>query len=133
MQNITTIKDLKLAIQLLEVEQTIKKQLLNEQFHITYESLKPINIIKSTFKDIATSPSLTDNLLGTVIGLASGYLTKKLVIGVSGNIFKKLLGSVLQLGVTNVVSKHPDTIKSIGMAIFHSILRKREHLPHDQC
>jgi hypothetical protein len=126
MQNITSSTELKDAIQLLEVEQAVKRQLLNEQLRITFESLKPVNILKSTFKDIISSPSLPGNILNATIGLASGYLTKKIAVGFSSNIFRKLFGNVLQLGVTNVVAKNPDTIKSFGKFIVEHLARKKE-------
>jgi hypothetical protein len=126
MQNITSIIELKDAIQLLEVEQAIKRQLLKEQFRITHESLKPINILRSTVKDIISSPSLPGNILGATIGLASGYLTKKIAVGFSGNIFRKLFGSLLQFGVTNVVAQHPDAIKSFGKFIIQHLAQKKE-------
>jgi hypothetical protein len=126
MQEITRAAELKNAIQLLEAEQAIKGQLLKEQFFTTYESLKPVSLIKSTLNDIATSPYLVDNILGTAMGLASGYLTKRIFIGASGNLLRKLLGSVLQFGITNVVAQHSDTIKSIGQVIFQHFLHKKE-------
>ena len=126
MQNITSAAGLKNAIQLLEAEQAVKGQLLKEQFYLTYESLKPVNLLKSTLNDIASSPYLIDNILGTAMGLATGYLSKKIFIGASGNIFRKLFGSILQFGVTNVVAQHPDTIKSFGQFIFQHIFRKKE-------
>jgi len=48
--------------------------------------LKPVNLLKSTLKDITSSPYLIDNILGTTIDLATGYLSKKLVVRASGNI-----------------------------------------------
>jgi len=126
MQNITTTLELKNAIQFLEVEQAFKGQELKDQFYITYQSLKPANLILGTLKDIATSPNLIDNLLGTVIGLGTGYLSKKIVVGASGNIFRKLLGSILQVGVTNAVAQHPEGIKSFGQFIFQQIFRKKK-------
>jgi hypothetical protein len=126
MQEITSTAGLKDAIQLLESEQAVKRQLLKEQFYITYESLKPISLLKSAINDISSSPYLIDNLSGTVIGLATGYLTKKIFIGASGNLIRKLLGSILQFGVTNVVAQHSETIKSIGQAIFQHFLNKKE-------
>jgi hypothetical protein len=126
MQNISPGERLKNAIQLLEVEQAINGQLLKEQFHLTYESLKPINIIRSTLKDVASSPYLIDNIVGSAMGLATGYISRKIVVGASGNIFRKALGSVLQFGITNIVSQHPDAIKSVGQYIFHHIFHKKE-------
>ena len=128
MENITTSIELKNAIQRLKVEQTIEEQLLKEQFYYTYESLKPINLLRSTIYDITTSPHLMDSILGTATGLATGYLSRKIMmIGASGNLFRKLLGSVMQLGVTNVVSQNPDKIKSIGQYIFQHILHKKRN------
>jgi hypothetical protein len=126
MQNITSIAGLKDAIQLLEIEQGIKGQLLKEQFYLTYESLKPINILKKTLKEISSSPYLIDNISGTAMGLASGFLSKKIFVGTSGNIFRKLIGSILQFGITNVVTQNSDIIKSVGHAIFQYFLRKKE-------
>jgi hypothetical protein len=126
MQNITSTAGLKNAIQLLEVEQAIKGQLLKEQFSIAYDSFKPVNLLKGALKDITTSPFLIDNILGTTMGLATGSLSKKIFIGTSGNIFRKLIGSILQFGVTNFVAKHPDAIKSFGQVIFQYFLRKKE-------
>jgi hypothetical protein len=125
MQNITSSEELKNAILLLEVEQASKRELLKEQLNITYESLKPINIIRKTLRDLTSSQDLTDNILGTASGLASGYLSKKIFIGTSGNLFRKLIGSILQFGVTTVVSQHPDVIKSLGKVVLQYLLRKR--------
>jgi len=128
MENITSVIELKNAIQRLKVEQAIDEQLLKEQFYITFESLKPINLLRSTIYDITTSPHLTDSILGTATGLLTGYLSRKIVtIGASGNLFRRLLGTVLQLGVTNVVSQNPDTIKSIGQYIYQHILRRKRN------
>lgn len=124
MQNITTVAELKNAIQSLEVEQDINGQLLKEHFFIVYESFKPLNLLKSTLKDISSKP-LIGNILGTVLGMASGYATNKIVVSSSVNIFRKLFGSVLQLGVLNAVTQHSDAIRSIGQYIFQYIFHKK--------
>lgn len=117
---------LKTQIQLLEAEQSVKGQILKDQFYIVYENLKPLNILLRTLKDISSSPNLIDNVLSTTIGLASGYLSKKIFIGNSGNLIRKLIGSALQYGVTDVVRQHPDTIKSLGQFILQHLFRKKE-------
>ncbi len=126
MQNITSIAGLKDAIQLLEAEQALKGKLLKEQFYLTYESFKPVNLLTNTLNDISKSPYLVDNLIGTAMGLATGYLTKKVFIGASGNKIKRLIGTILQFGITNVVAQNSDTIKSFGRSFFQHIFRKKE-------
>jgi hypothetical protein len=125
MQNITSTKDLKNAIQLLEVEQDIKGHLLKEQFYLTIESLKPMTLLKNALHDVSSSPKLIDNILATAMGIASGFLTNRVFVGASGSLIRKLLGSVLQFGITNVVAQHPETVKSLGEVIMQFILRKK--------
>ena len=125
METITSTIRLKNAIQLLEAEQAAKWQLLKEQLNITYTSFKPGNFLTNAFNNMVSSPHLIENILGTTVGLATGYLSKKIVVGASANIFRKLLGSVMQLGVTSAVTRHPDILKSFGRLVLARFLRKR--------
>lgn len=125
MQKIESVAELKNAIQVLEVEQSEKGQLLKEQFFIIYKSLRPVNFLMSTVKDIASSPYLIDNILGAAMGVVSGFLTRKIFIGASGNKLKKLIGHVLQFGVINFVAMHPGAIKTIGWSIIQRFTRKK--------
>jgi hypothetical protein len=125
MQSISSTAGLKNAIEILEAEQAVKGQLLKEQFYITYESLKPITVLRRTFKELTSSQYLIDNIPGAIMGLVSGFLSRKLIVGRSANIFRKLLGSVLQVGVTNVVARKSDSIQSKGLSIFQHYLQKK--------
>jgi hypothetical protein len=125
MQNINSTAELKNEIQFLEVDLELKGKLLNEQFHLTYESLKPVNILKRTMNEVSSSPYLIDNILSTGLGLATGYISRKIVIGSSGNIFRKLIGSVLQFGVTNIIAQNPVVIKTVGQFIIQHIFSKK--------
>jgi hypothetical protein len=128
MENITSTAGLKKAIELLEAEQVVELQRLKEQFYPAYESLKPVNLLKSTLKDIRSSPYLIDNIIGTALGLATGYLSKKMVVGVSVNRVRKLIGSILQFGITNVVAQHADSIKSYGRYFLQHIFSKKDSI-----
>ena len=126
MEPITNSDDLKNAIQILEFDQQIREMELKEQVYLTVESLKPVNLIKSTLHEVASSPYLIDNVLGATVSLASGYVSRKLVVGGSHNIIRKLFGAILQFGVTNVVAQRSDQIKSIAEFIYKRFLRKKE-------
>jgi hypothetical protein len=125
MENITSTAELKNAIQRLEVERTIKGQILKEELLVTYESLKPVNILKNTLNDMTSSPHLMNNMLGTVIGLVTGYASKKIVVGNSDNLFRKTMGDILQFGVTNLVAQHSDRIKLFSRFLFRHILKRK--------
>jgi hypothetical protein len=126
MQNINSVAGLKNAIQFKEVEQSVKGQLLKEQFFITVESLKPSNLIKGTIKDLASSPKLYDNILSVAVGLATEYLSKKLVIGFSGGIVRKIMGTIMQLGVAGVVTKNPGVVMAFGQYLFRHIFDRKQ-------
>ncbi len=129
MKPITTTDELKNAIHLLETEHTLKGQQLKEQLLLTYESLKPVNLIKGALSDVASSPYLTNNILGTTVGLASGYLSKVIIVAGSGSKIRRLLGLILQFGVTNVVAQHAGTIKSVGQSILQRFRSSKEANP----
>lgn len=126
MENITSSAELKNAIQLLEFERATNEQLLKEQFYITYESFKPVNILKNSLKNITLSPYLIDTIFGTTMGLAINYLVRKKAVGITGNIVRRLLGSVLKFGATNVLVHNSDAIRSFSQLIFQHIFRKNE-------
>ena len=125
MQNITTVAGLRDAIRVLEVEQASKGQLLKEQLSVVYESLMPVNILRNTLKKFFGKSDLIDNLSGSAMGAASGLLMKKIFIGKSGNAFKKLMGSFLQMGISNIVTQNSDLIKSIGHGIIQYLFHNK--------
>ncbi|HEX7412780.1 MAG TPA: hypothetical protein VF411_01955 [Bacteroidia bacterium] len=128
MQKIKTANDLKAAIQQLEIKQAYELVLLKEQFNTTYESLKPLNLIKNTFREAVSSPKVKNSLLATTIGLAGGYLSKKLMVGASKNPIKKIVGTLLELGVANVASKNSETIKWVADKLINFLSKKeRSH------
>jgi len=126
MQNITSVADLKNEIQVLKSDQAFKGQQLKEQFFLTYENLKPAALLKGTLNDFVSSPYLIENILGSLIRLTAGFLSKKLVAGTSANAAKKILGTTAQFVVTNLITQRPDIIKLFGQYIFHKIFRKKE-------
>lgn len=99
------------TIALLENRQKQELKILKEQFEITYESLKPVNLIKGAFKEMSTASDLKGNIINNVIGMSTGYITKKLLLGSSHNPVRRILGTVLQFVITNVVTKHTDSLK----------------------
>ena len=114
MQSITSSADLKTAIQQLELQQAKEWPLLKEEFLKTAESLKPINIIKNTLKEAVDLPDLKTGIINSAIGLTTGILAKKIILGKTLNPLSKLLGVALEMFVANKVSKNAGEIKSLG-------------------
>ena len=127
MEKITTSAELKNAIQLLEVEQYVSGQQLKDQLFTTYESFKTVNLFKNTLKEVVSSPFVIDNLIATGISMATGYLSSKILVGVSSKIVRNLLGTVLHFGVKRA-GNPLQSVKSIGHNILQHFLHKKKSL-----
>ena len=121
MQKIVTESDLRTAILLLESRQAEEARLMKEQFLITVETLKPINLIKSTLMEAAESEDLQENFLNATIGLTAGYLSKVLFQGVSNSPIKKVLGTALMFGIKSLITQNPEFVKTLGNGFFKII------------
>ena len=123
MHKISSVSELRTAIQHIETENQINGHIFRDQIFITYLSLKPLNIIKSTLMGVSP-PSLTGEISATSFGLLGGFLSRKIFVGTSGNRIKKFIGSVIQLGVTAVVSQNSGVIQSAGIAVIKHLLQR---------
>ena len=129
MQSIKSTTELKNAIQLLEAERAEKGRILKEQAYSAYESFKPANLVAGILDDVNKSPYLVDNILGTALGLVTGFYSQKLILNPSGSKLKKLLGLAMQFGVTNLVARHSDTIRAVGRVAVR-LFGRRKRLNH---
>lgn len=105
------------AIIVLRERRTRELESLQAHLDVTYESLKPINFIKSTFREVSSSPEIKSNILGHVIGIGTGFIVKRLWVGHSHNPVKKLFGVIVQFAIASFVAKHSDDIKYLGKGL----------------
>ncbi len=103
MQEQKKIDPIKAQIQLLEAQQSSQLIELKEQMELTFEQLKPLNLIKNTLSEMTRSPEIKSHLLQGVVAIAGGYLSKRLMIGSSGNWIKQIGGILLQFFVTKKI------------------------------
>lgn len=83
MYEISNSKELVRAIMLLEDELTVQENMVKENIRLLYENFR-------------------SNVLTVITGIATGFLTKKLLFRKSKNPLKNLLGNLLQYGVANL-------------------------------
>ena len=86
-------------------------------------------MLKSTLRDITSEPGLGNSIINTLIGLGTGIITKKIVVGTSHNVFKKLMGVAVELGVAGVVLKKGEEIKSVIGSALKKLLAGRKAKP----
>lgn len=121
-------KSLNEAIIFLEQKRQSDLYLLKEHFEFTKEQLNPINIIKDEFNDAISAPNLKGKLVKGAVGLLSGFLAKRFVIGQGAGIVGKIAGPALQAGVTGLIMKNvPNnaaSLKQDGISLLQKGLRK---------
>lgn len=127
MEKITSTAELKNAIQKLEAEQHAKGLELKEHFSKTYIKFNPISLIMDAINGISNSPGIAEKLIISGVGLASGYFTRRVVVGSSTNIIRKLIGSAMQYGATSLVTQNAGKIKLIGQYFYDLFLSKKKN------
>jgi len=125
MENQYTRESLKEQIKLLEIRQAVEGTLVKEQLIITYESLKPSNILKNVVKEFYSSETLKDELISTAISVASGFITKKIVVGKSNNQVLKLVGLAIQLGMTTLISSKFEAFKDAAVQFIDRFMAEK--------
>jgi hypothetical protein len=116
MENITTLTGLADSILLLEHKRVSERDLLELKVSEITSRLTPLNIIKESLSELSLAKDFKADLLDTSMGLAAGYLSKKIIIGSTENPIKKVLGAILQIGVTSFVAKNNE---GLGIAVKH--------------
>jgi len=126
MKNINSLEELRTEIALLELRQKRANADLKENLLETFESLKPLNLVKSTLKELTSSPGFKGDLVNSVVGIGLGYVSKKVLIGNTHNMIKQVIGTMIQFGVTGLVSRNADGLKSGLKNAFNSLFKKKE-------
>lgn len=129
MQNKEYIAALRSTIEWLEEEQSTKREQLKERFHETYESLKPMSLLKSTLKGITRSSTAMDAAIGPLLGLVAGHLTKRIVVGKSENATRQVIGAALQVGVAELVTQNQGALRSVGKFAWRFVFGRRKPTP----
>ena len=122
MKKINSSKDLQAAIFSLQQKKEFQRQELENELEGIHESLSAGNILKSTLHSIIGVENVKTKAASSAIGLGTGLIAQRLVSGGSKNIFKKLLGTIVQIAVTGLVAKNSDKIASksveLGKKVF---------------
>jgi len=123
MKSFYTSADLHMDILALEAMRLRQEEDLKDTASAAINSLKPANLIRNTFNATVKSPGFSKNLLKGAVGLAAGFLSKKLFVMGSSNIVKKALGTVVELGVAKVVANNADKITSSGIKMINKVIK----------
>ncbi|HLX91266.1 MAG TPA: hypothetical protein VKR32_06260 [Puia sp.] len=90
---ITSLKELKVAIALLEQRRADAGQAFRAQVHTTIESMKPVNLLKSALQGIFGAGS-DNSIVPVVAGSIGSLILKKVIPMAGGNLIGKAMAGV---------------------------------------
>lgn len=121
----TPYSELKEAINRLEHEQAVQGQLLKVQIKDTIDSLNPFNVLKSTFDSITESSEIKKTLLGLIIPVVTGIISKRAFAGTSRPAVIKQAGIVALNWMNGYVANNPEFVKTLGLVFLKVFKRKK--------
>ena len=121
---ITNSDELAEAIAELELKAAAQKREIQETFKAVSENLKPINLVKNGFRSIFSGEHKED-LLNALIGLGSGFISRKLILGRTNGFVGKTVGKAIQWGMAGLVSKNAEKIKETAGGIIDRLFKPK--------
>jgi hypothetical protein len=116
---------LKKEIEELEIRQAEEGRLLKEHLFVVYDMLKPINLVKNAFNEIASAVESRKGLVNSLIGVLTGFLTQRLIIGSKPGLIKKLVGVLINYGTAAMISKYAETLKMLGLQLLNQMFGQK--------
>lgn len=107
--NVFDVKTLNERIKQTKAQQDLEWIAIKDEITELKVNLRPLNLIRNTVEEINETVGFKGNLAQSAVSIGIGYLTKKFVVGKSDSTVKNIFGSLLQLVVTNLVSKKQES------------------------
>ncbi len=101
---------LKEKIEALEVKQAEEAKAFRDEVKEAYESLKPVNLIKSSLAEFVSADDLKKELFESGILLVNSIITTQLTKKQSDNYFIRTLSTFAQLAITTLLTRNREGI-----------------------
>lgn len=111
MEKFTEIEQLEEKILQLEQQQKQAWNEFNDQVQVSIDEMQPFQQIKKSITNFTSSLELKRDIIPSLISIAAGMLSNKLVVGKSKNPIQIMAGSVVQFGITQLLIKNTDVIQ----------------------
>ncbi|HLP19906.1 MAG TPA: hypothetical protein VK174_06375 [Chitinophagales bacterium] len=131
MEKIDNAEQLRQAIEALEKTQQAEANGVKTQMHEVYESVRPVNLIKGTLKDIGESAEIKDSLLRIPVAMVSAYVNKQLSKEPAYTSARSVLAQTLIDTAVDTVKRNPELFNAVAKSAFSLLMntirnKKRE-------
>ncbi len=123
-KTITNSEELEEAIAALELKAKAQKKEIEAAFNAVSENLKPVNLVKNGFRSVISGEHKGE-LLNALIGLGSGLLSRKLILGKTSGFVGKTVGKAIQWGMAGLVSQNAEKIKEKAGGIIDRLFKSK--------
>jgi hypothetical protein len=127
-KTIRNSEELAEAIAALELKAAAQKREIEETLTVLSENLKPINLVKNGFRSVFSAEHKGD-LFNALIGLGSGLLSRKLILGKANGFVGKTVGKAIQWGMAGLVSQNAEKIKEKAGGIIDRLFKHKAKSP----
>jgi len=124
-KKINNAEELAEAIAELELKVAAQKRDIQETYSAVSENLKPLNLVKSGFRSVFSGEHRED-LVNALIGLGTGFLSRKLILGRTNGFVGKTVGKAIQWGMAGLVSKNAEKIKEKAGELIDRLFKKHK-------
>ncbi|HCL84296.1 MAG TPA: hypothetical protein DIC22_09985 [Chitinophagaceae bacterium] len=124
-KKVTNAEELAEAIAELELKAAVQKKQIQEIFADLSENMKPVNLIRNSAKAVF-SDIHTEDVLNALIGVGTGILSRRLILGRTRGLIGKTLGRAVQWGMAALVSKNAEKIKEKAGEWIDMIFKKHK-------
>ena len=101
----------------LEDKRERERQGMVDSFQAITESLRPIQLVKRAFNKLQLPSSLAGNVVKAIAVVGIGFLSKKLLLGKSSGLIKKIGGLLIELGLADLLTKNAEAETPVPTAV----------------
>ena len=120
---INNTTELENAIASLSQKSSAQTAALKNQFGDVIECLKPANLLKTAVNNFAANQGVAKVAVGTIVAVEAGALSRKMIVGKSGNMFRRIMGKMVEFAVARSVIGNSAFIAGKGIEILRKIAR----------
>ena len=93
------------VIAALEEKRDRERKGIEDSFHSITESLRPLQLIKRAYNKVQLPAGLAGNVVKVISVVGIAFVSKKLLMGKSNGLIKKMAGLLIDLGVADLLTK----------------------------
>ena len=114
------------VIAALEEKRDRERKGIEDSFHSITESLRPLQLIKRAYNKVQLPAGLADNVVKVISAVGIAFVSKKLLMGKSSGLIKKMAGLLIELGVADLLTKKKVAEAQVAAAVEKNAVVEQE-------